>query len=231
MTLNLSQILFSANRSQPKGPGVIINNYYTTKDREMSSKAENSRIMQTLRANVAAFMDLLDKDFYRMKRNVDNCHLMSNKIKNVHYALGGFIFGVAVCALTVFSFDAYVQKLILSSLVFILFVAIVFIYKSCLDGVNLNILEFRKSVYSYGIELGKLKQRCEDIKGTLGYGIEKDIVERIEETIKYLLEDLLALPDQATLQTMNQVHQEYMEVLKSLEKIDIFLSFYRETNI
>lgn len=95
-----------------------------------------------------------------------------------------------------------------------LFLIFLFFYFTTLDVNNVHIQDLRRTVLSLIFELGKLKQRCQDVNMTLETSLEKENLERLEESI-----------DSLSLLTLEDAFKECLTILHELDKMKVRLSF------
>lgn len=212
------------------------------KDPEMArcfSKSETQPTINLLGENAASFIDLFDSCHRKMTASAHNFQFCSQRFKYLERLIAGHIFhGFFNFLLFAASVYFFLEKQYMASILYIClmpFIPMVFalafwLNNSELRDVNLHTAEFRRAAFLLVVELGKLKQRCEDVKGSLGAGLEKENVERLEGSIVNLLDDMERLADTVTPETMDNVQKDYVKVFNDLEKMKVRLSFYRATS-
>ncbi|KAJ0068116.1 hypothetical protein NL108_016188 [Boleophthalmus pectinirostris] len=210
------------------------------KDQEMgqsSPKSESQPLVNTLSENAEAFIRHFDSCYKNIQQCLHVCQLWSKRLERLRCYIVGYINGVL--SLFIFSIIAAiiaiqlrvalpVQFGLLALPVMIVIYFIRIPYKSGVNEVNSKIREFRKSVFCLIIELGKLKQRCEDLTLSLELGVEKDNLKRLKESIDELLDQMENLTETVTLQTMDEVQKEYVNIFNQLDKMKVRLSFYSD---
>lgn len=197
-------------------------------------------MMSLLSNNAANFIDLFDSRHHGLKTRVHYLQFRYSRLSTLFFFLIGSIIGGAFVFVTMcISIYQFIQKNYVDSLLmfcvaplFGIAFAIMstFSCKEYLDQTNLCIRDFRKTVFFLVVELGKLKQRCEDLKGSVEVGQEKENLERLEESIEDLLCQLERLRDIVTLWTVDDVLKEHVTLLYEVEKLKIRLSFYKRTS-
>lgn len=221
------------------------------------TRDELKPLMKSLSENAASFIDLYDSHRRRIKPRVENCQILSKEVTVSGSIRSRVWFGILYFMLLLYvlasspgpiAFETFrplekqVESLLdmvgalslLTVVPFILLIIYAFALthqnKSNVEWFNQCIREFRKSVFSLAVELGKLKQCCRELKQGLRSGLEKVNVQRLEESVEELLCQMENLTDSVTQTNMDDVRKEYEAMLHELDKMKVRVSFYRGTS-
>lgn len=216
---------------------------------QYSSESEILPTMKSLKKHAAAFIDIFDSRHGELKTCMNDFQFLSNKIRDFSILVLVTVVVTLASSKDVQYSSEHTDNSKLASTVFTFLpciasvIIIIFCFQYSIDLFNLNIGEFRRLLFSLIVELGKLKQHCEDVKGSLTSGLETENLLRLEKSIEELLCQMEKLMNTESLSintvipsfstdtlsfiTLDRVQKEHVTMLRELEKMKVHLCIYR----
>lgn len=202
-----------------------------------SSKGD-AAALNPLSANANTFIQLFDHRHKMIQQSLTSARFKCNGVEQIKSLIGGIVFGgllvfIVVCGSFIYFVQGnYLESFLIFCLIPVSTIALVILfivlYKQEIADMNSSMKDFRKTVFSLIIELGKLIQRCEDIRGSLS-GCDKDNLQRLETSVQELLTLMERLSETVTTDSVGKVYDEYLKIFSEFEKMKVRLSFYSST--
>lgn len=196
-----------------------------------------------LNSKAASFIQLFEHHQPQMQQSVESCRKTVENIKKQEYALKvllGFV-AVIVFALVVhYSLNLYIAKEsdynagqpILIFCIFATFGVFLFMTQAqkvkSLRSVNESFQDFRKNLVLLNKELEEVMVSCEELRRGLG-GSDRVRVMRLEQSVLEVFLLTEGLQQDASVDCVTQVCEEYSRILSELGKMKMQLSFFTGT--